>query len=143
MVLIVAALAVYYSDMVNNHRKSLSSVLKQQRISLSLTVQEVAINSGVSASHLGRIERGERFPSAHILRRLAKPLGFDENELFMLAGFLSHRSPMISGNDPDCSGEHLDPYVAGVLSQEPAEVQRTVIGILSILRSLTKSTKNE
>ena len=129
--------------MVNNHRKSLGSVLKQRRISLSLTVQEVAINSGVSASHLGRIERGERFPSAHILRKLAKPLGFDENELFMLAGFLSHRSPMISENDPDCSGEHLDPYVAGLLSQEPAEVQRTVIGILSILKSLTKSTKNE
>ena len=106
-------------------------------------MRELAANSGVSASHLGRIERGGRFPSAHILRKIAKPLGFNENELFMLAGFLSHRSPTISENDPACNGERVDPYVASVLSQEPLEVQRTVIGILSILRSFAKSTKKE
>ena len=129
--------------MVNNYSESLGSALKQQRISLSLTMRELAANSSVSASHLGRIERGERFPSAHILQKIAKPLGFDENELFMLAGFLSHRSPTTSENDPACGGERLDPYVARVLSQEPVDVQRIVIGILSILKSIAKSTKKE
>jgi len=44
--------------------------------------------AGVSASHLGRIERGERFPSGSVLRRIAGPLGFEEDELFTLAGYL-------------------------------------------------------
>ena len=113
-------------------------MLKDHRVSRSLTLRELAVSSSVSTSHLGRIERGERFPSAQILRNIAKPLGFDEDELFMLAGFLSVRSPTIAENDPACNAERLDPYVASALAQEPVEVQRTVIGILSILKSLTK-----
>ena len=75
---------------------NLGRILKQQRIAIPLTLQELATTSGVSSSHLGRIERGERFPSAHILRKIAKPLGFDEDELFTLAGFLSPQSPSIA-----------------------------------------------
>lgn len=33
----------------------------------------------------------------------------------------------------------LDPYAARVLSQESAEVQRIVIGILTILKSIAKT----
>ena len=95
--------------------------------------------SKVSASHLGRIERGERFPSAHILRKIAKPLGFDENDLFTLAGFLSPQSSGIAETDIPSSGGGLDPYVARVLSQEPVDVQRAVIGILTILKSIARS----
>jgi len=43
-----------------------------------LTLRELASASDISASHLGRIEQGNRFPSARILRRIAKPLGFEE-----------------------------------------------------------------
>ena len=76
------------------NNNDLGKILKQQRITVPLTLQELAAESGVSSSHLGRIERGERFPSARILRKIAKPLGFDEDELFTLAGFLS---PQTSG----------------------------------------------
>lgn len=136
-------LAVYNSAMVNNYSKGLASTLKQQRLSLSLTLSELAAKSGISPSHLVRIEREERFPSAHVLRKIAKPLGFDEDEIFMLAGFLSQRSSTIAANDPACRAERLDPYVASVLAQEPVEVQRATIAILSILRSLAKSVKKE
>ena len=129
--------------MVNDYGKDLASTLKQRRISLAVTIRDLAAQSGVSPSHLGRIEVGERFPTALVLRKIAKPLGFDEDELFMLAGFLSQPSPTMAENVPACTGEGLDPYVAGVLAQEPVEVQRTVIGILSILKSLTKSVKKE
>jgi len=71
--------------MVSNHRKHLGRVIKEQRISSSLTLQQLTAMSGVSASHLGRIERGERFPSAQVLRKIAKPLGFEEDELFTVA----------------------------------------------------------
>jgi len=125
--------------MDNSYRNHIGGIIKQQRISMPLTLQELAGKAGVSASHLGRIERGERFPSAHILRKIAKPLGFEENELFTLAGYLSAQPSMIAESSPGYTGRQLDPYVARVLSQEPVEVQRAVIGILTMLRSIAKS----
>ena len=53
---------------------------------IPLTLGELGARSGVLTSHLGHIERGERFPSAQILHKIAKPLGFDEDELFRLVG---------------------------------------------------------
>ena len=129
--------------MDSNYENHLGRIIKQQRISLSLTLQELAAKSDVSASHLGRIERGERFPSAHILQRIARPLDFEEDELFTLAGYLSPQSPMIAEKSPTYSGERLDPYVARVLAQEPVELQRAVIGILTILKSIAKDTTRE
>ena len=117
---------------------NLGSVIKQQRLMAVLTFQKLSLMSGVSPSHLGRIERGERFPSAHVLQKIAKPLGFEEDKLFVLAGYLSpHRHSVAESRPPYSSGE-LDPYVATVLSQEPLEVQRTVLVILSIVKSMTK-----
>ncbi len=125
--------------MDNSSQSHIGAIVKQQRISLPLTLQELATKASVSASHLGRIERGERFPSAHILRRIAKPLGFEENELFTLAGYLSTQPSMVAENPPGYRGSQLDPYVARVLSQEPVETQRAVIGILTMLKSIAKS----
>ena len=118
---------------------NLGRILKQQRIAIPLTLQELAATSGVSSSHLGRIERGERFPSAHILRRIAKPLGFDEDELFTLAGFLSPQTPSVAEESSrGYTSRHLDPYVAKMLAEEPIEVQRAVIGILTMLKSIAR-----
>ena len=117
---------------------NLSTIIKRQRIMVPLTLRELAAKAGVSASHLGRIERGERFPSARILRKIAKPLGFDEDELFMLAGYLSSGAPI--GVE---SHEGLDPYVAKMLARESVETQRAIIGILSILKSLAQSSSEK
>ena len=124
---------------MERNNSNLGKILKQQRITIPLTLQELSTTSGVSSSHLGRIERGERFPSAHILRKIAKPLGFDEDELFTLAGFLSPQTPSIAEERGSGYGSrHLDPYVAKILGEEPIEVQRAVIGILTILKSVAK-----
>ena len=124
----------------NNSGKNLGEILKQRRVMIALTLRKLAAISGISSSHLGRIERGERFPSASILRKIAKPLGFEESELFFLAGYLSPPAG-IEERNTDYSGGQLDPYVSKILSQEPIEVQRTVIGILSILKSIAKAMK--
>ncbi len=126
--------------MVNVKRTGLGELIRQQRVAIPLTLQELASLSGTSPSHLGRVERGERFPSARILRKIAKPLGFEENELFTLAGYLSPQPSAISEAQPSYGGGQLDPYVSRVLAQEPVETQRAVIGILSILKSIAKST---
>lgn len=121
------------------HNTDLGRILKQQRLTVPLTLQELATASGVSSSHLGRIERGERFPSARILRRIAKPLGFDEDELFTLAGFLSPQTLGVAEEaSPRYTARQLDPYVAKMLSEEPTEVQRAIIGILSLLKSVAR-----
>ena len=128
-------------DYANN---DLGKILKQQRITVPLTLQELAAESNVSSSHLGRIERGERFPSARILRKIAKPLGFDEDELFTLAGFLSPQAPGVAEErSPSYAARQLDPYVAKMLAEESAETQRAVIGILSLLKSIARGMGKE
>ena len=121
--------------------QNLGGTIKQQRIAVGLTLRELSARSGVSLSHLGRVERGERFPSAHILQRISNPLGFEEAELFALAGYLSHqvstRAEVIAENNIT----QLDPVVASMLAQEPAVVQRAVVAILNLLNAIRKSAQ--
>jgi transcriptional regulator with XRE-family HTH domain len=124
--------------------KKIGEIIKRQRLSIPMTLLKLSSDSGVSQSHIGRIERGERLPSARVLRKIAKPLGFKEEELFMIAGFLSGPS-----NDQENSTNNtyrhlkIDPLVANFLASEPAEVQRAVIGILSLLKIVAKAINNE
>ena len=121
--------------MTSDNRNDLARILRQQRVMRDLTLKQLSEMSGVSSSHLGRIERGERFPSAHILRKIAKPLGLAEGELFSIAGYLPTQ-PVIGADIP--SGRRLDPYVAAVLSQEPVETQRAVVTILTVFKSMAR-----
>ncbi len=120
-------------------KNGLGEVIRQQRVSIPLTLQELARMGKVSPSHLGRIERGERYPSARILRKIAKPLGFEEDELFTLAGYLSPQTGSAAEINSNYNNGRLDPYVAKVLAQEPTEVQYAVIGILTMLKNIAKN----
>ena len=122
--------------------ENLGKIIKEQRIRVPLTLRELADMSGTSSSHLGRIERGERFPSAHVLRKVAKPLGFDEDELFTLAGYLSPQTS-VAESSSNYGNRRLDPFVARILAEEPPDMQRAVIGILTILKSIAKSVAKE
>lgn len=68
---------------------SLGVKLRERRKQEGLTLTELSELTGVDTSYLGRIERGQRFPSAHILRKLAVPLEYSQAELLKLAGYLS------------------------------------------------------
>ena len=129
--------------MSNIRTNDLGRIIKQQRVTIPLTLQELTAQSAVSSSHLGRIERGERFPSAHVLQKIAKPLGFEEGELLTLAGYLSPQSHQIVDEKPRYNSKRVDPYVASVLAQEPVSVQRTVIGLLTMLKSIAKNIPRE
>ncbi|RJQ38031.1 MAG: XRE family transcriptional regulator [Dehalococcoidia bacterium] len=122
--------------------RELGKILKRQRIAADMTLAQLSSRAGVSPSHLGRVERGQRFPSAHILHRIAGPLGFAEDELFALAGYLSRRSGSVADRDHNYAGSRLDPYVANVLGQETPEVQRTVVGVLTILKNIARSLRD-
>lgn len=121
--------------MIENNRSELGKILKQRRLAIPLTLQQLAGAAQVSASHIGRIERGERFPSARILRRMAGSLQINEIELMSLAGFLSPE-PAASES---IGSMHLDPYVSVMLSREPVELQRAVVTVLIILKAMARS----
>ena len=129
------------------NKGDLGQILKQQRLSVSLTLHQLSRESGVSASHLGRIERGNRFPSSRTLRKVADPLGLDEIELLMLGDYLSDGAPTEATRLKDYHFtkvlKGLDLGVATMLAKEPVEMQRTLIKILRILKSLPQSTTEE
>jgi len=119
-------------------KNHLGEILRQRRVMTRLTLKELSSVTGVSVSHLGRIEQGNRFPSARVLHRIAKPLGLGEEELLSLAGYLSADSGAVVETKAQYDFSRLDPYVAKVLASEPTAVQFTVIGILAILKFLAK-----
>ncbi len=53
---------------------NLGRIIRQRRLAIQLTLNQLAARSGVSTSHLGRVEKGERFPSARVLQRITRPL---------------------------------------------------------------------
>jgi len=108
---------------------NLGKTLKQARLAIPLTLTKLAEKSGVSQSHLARMERGERFPSGHVLKKIASPLGFDDTTLLSLAGFMEARAEKPASN-------HLDPQVAAMLAQEPPNVQRAIVLLLTIIKGL-------
>ncbi|MBA7559628.1 hypothetical protein ES708_01243 [subsurface metagenome] len=119
--------------------QNLGRIIKQQRLLSGLTLRKLADSSGVSSSHIGRIERGERFPSAHVLRYIARHLGFEESELFALAGYFTPQPPTAAERQAADSFTQLDPIVARALSQEPIEIQRLALVILTLIKSIAKS----
>ncbi|MBN1367939.1 MAG: helix-turn-helix transcriptional regulator [Dehalococcoidales bacterium] len=124
--------------MVKNSTTNFGEMLHLQRVTMHLTLQQLATKAKVSPSHLGRIEKGTRFPSARVLKRIAKPLGYNENQLFTLAGYLTQDFSSVTGKAASGSG-HLDPYVGRMLAQEPLETQQAVIGILAIMKNLARN----
>jgi transcriptional regulator with XRE-family HTH domain len=71
-----------FGEMVRSYRKS-----------LGLTQQALASQLGVETGHIGSIERGHRKPSLKLIGRLADILGFDRQNLLILA----HPNPCSSG----------------------------------------------
>lgn len=127
-----------------NRDNYLGRILKEQRVMKPLSLKELAVTSGASPSHIWRIEKGERFPSARLLHKLAEPLGFTESELLLIAGYLSHRPPIKDeSREAYTLFKGLNPYVAAVLSREPADVQRTILSIVSILKYMAKGIAQE
>ena len=55
--------------------ENLGMQLKLAKVARRLTLQQLSQMSGVSTSHIGRIEKGERIPSSRIVGKLERALG--------------------------------------------------------------------
>jgi transcriptional regulator with XRE-family HTH domain len=69
-------------------KRDLGRAIREQRKSIPLSLRQLSEMSGVSVSHIARVERGERVPSPSILNKIAKPLNFDLYELLIGAGHI-------------------------------------------------------
>lgn len=65
------------------------------RIELKLSIQQLAKMSGVSASHISRIERSNRKPSAETLEKLAPHLQVDYFSLLKMANLFDKKEHQI------------------------------------------------
>lgn len=63
--------------------------LKELRLAKKLTMRQLDLYSSVSHSYISQMERGIRgIPSPDILKKLAKPLGIEYEELMTVAGYI-------------------------------------------------------
>ena len=97
-------------------KPSIAKIIKEQRKSMPLSLNQLARLSGVSLSHLGRIEQGLRQPSTMTLQKIAKPLGFDLYELLVMAGHLLPRPSTFSEEQRDKLRTELNTLLERVVS---------------------------
>lgn len=62
----------------------LNNNLKEVRMRLSLSQEELGRITGISRTTVGRIERGQYMPSLRLAFRLAKKLGLRIEDIFTL-----------------------------------------------------------
>lgn len=60
--------------------------IRDNRKELGVTLRELAKETGISFSHLSKIERGEHMPTKETIETIADSLRVDKYELFLLAG---------------------------------------------------------
>ena len=115
-----------------NESQNLGTIVRLQRNRLGLTLLDLSKKSGISVSHLGRIENAQRYPSTTVLRKIAQPLKLDENELFNLAGYLPIEEP----KTPDLEKHKLLEELDILVDRVTADTNR----IKSIIRKLNKKS---
>ena len=69
--------------------ENLGDYLREQRVAASLSLRQLAEQTGVSNPYLSQIERGLRRPSAEVLQQLAKALRISAETLYVRAGILN------------------------------------------------------
>jgi transcriptional regulator with XRE-family HTH domain len=62
-------------------KKTLGGKVRRFREERALNQSELAVRAGLTAVHVGRIERGESYPRPRTRRHLAEALGVDPKEL--------------------------------------------------------------
>jgi len=83
--------------------------IKQIRESKSLTLNQVALYSEISAAQLSRIETGKRgIPKPPTIKKISDALKYDYDELMRVAGYISSEDTVnVAGQDINLTPEEL------------------------------------
>ena len=101
----------------------MGKAIREKRIALSYTQQELGDKVGRTASQIGQIERGITMPSVEVLTRIVQALSLDANLMF---------------SDREISDELKDSMI--LLEQVDPERRKFII---EIIRMAYKQTKQE
>ena len=71
--------------LVSSRANQLGKLIRERRRLLNLTQEELARRIRVSMPFVGHLETGHRRPSEKTITKLAKVLGLDQQELFLMA----------------------------------------------------------
>ena len=68
--------------------RELANLIKDRRMQLRMSQNELAAKAIISQGYVGWIEKGERVPSREVARRLSSALELPEDEIFRAAGYI-------------------------------------------------------
>jgi transcriptional regulator with XRE-family HTH domain len=109
--------------------RELGDYIREQRMSSSISLRQLARLAGVSNPYLSQIERGLRKPSAEILQQIAKALRISAEALYVQAGILEERD--------------ADTDVRGAILRDEWVTERQKQVLLEIYDSFRKENNGE
>jgi transcriptional regulator with XRE-family HTH domain len=110
--------------------------LKSLRQGMGISQNKLADISGITVSHICRMEKGNRIPSGAMVVKLASALGLVEKELLAMAG---HTGEPITAESTKLLLEAIDPSVVEALEQETPDIQRRIIHILLQMKETART----
>ena len=142
--------------MVKSRANHFGNLIRERRRLLNLTQEELARRIRVSMPFVGHLETGHRSPSEKTIAKLAKVLGLNQRELFLLANpgtraFLKSHSQYSTGSAWDQFKRNRELHRAHMISLTEmsmleraallgdAESPEDFIFILNTVRRLLKS----
>src|SRR5215472_17812278 len=94
--------------MVESRANQFGKLICERRRLLNLTQEELARRIRVSMPFVGHLETGHRRPSEKTIEKLAKVLGLDQQELFLLAN--PGTRALFRSHSPDSAGSAWDQF---------------------------------
>ena len=117
----------------------LGRYLKTLRQDMGISQYKLAAITGLSVSHICRLEKGNRLPSGTMIVALAGTLGVAEKELLAMAGYITPEPGPGSAGAITSAEAKVDPLVVAALAQHKPDVQRQVIEILQALKKTART----
>ena len=120
--------------MLRPETMSLAKTIRDRRRAMDLTQQELAIRIGVSTAYVGHVESAKRLPSHNVLIAMARALGLDWRELFVLTN--PDAAAMVFASAGGVRSSSWDKFVNNVQLQQSHQVTDRELKILSHLAAM-------
>jgi len=113
--------------------------LKSLRIGMGISQYQLAAISGITVSHICRLEKGNRLPSGTVIVKLARALGIAEKELLVMTGCIEATKETKNAEFTRHLEANIDHLVVYTLAQETPELQRQIIEVLQMLKKTSRT----
>ncbi|MCI5604963.1 MAG: helix-turn-helix domain-containing protein [Clostridia bacterium] len=113
---------------MNNIGVELGKEIRKRRNNLGISQDELAFKSGISAAHLGQIERALKNPTIETVSNIASALNISLSDLF------SFESKLPASSDEQATDNKISAYLSSMSEEDKKDV-------LKIIKIIKKSHK--